>query len=82
MKELTQQQKKDIELIKPWAMSALKKSYDRVTPFKSVDNTDVYQLSKTEWGLHHKIGLPKLVIISNGKPTLLSLDEIFSVIAY
>ena len=80
-KKLTEQQEKDIELIGPWAMSALSSKYDRVTLFKTVDNIDVYMLTKTEWGMHHKIGMPILAIIENNRPVLLSKDEVLGVIA-
>lgn len=50
MKKLTEQQKKDIERLKPWALSSLPKKYDGVCLFKVVDGESVYHLYKTEWG--------------------------------
>ena len=46
MKKLTEQQKKDIERLKPWALSSLPKKYDGVCLFKVVDDESVYQLYK------------------------------------
>ncbi len=80
MKELTEQQKKDIERLKPWALSSLPKKYDGVCLFKVVDDESVYQLYKTEWGVRHKVGMPVLAIIENGMPKLLDYDEVLGVI--
>lgn len=80
MKELTEQQKKDIERLKSWALSSLPKKYDGVCLFKVVDDESVYQLYKTEWGVRHKVGMPVLAIIENGMPKLLDYDETLGVI--
>lgn len=80
MKELTEQQKKDIERLKPWALSSLPKKYDGVCLFKVVDGESVYHLYKTEWGKRHKIGMPILAIIEDGMPKLLDDDEVLGVI--
>ena len=81
MQKLTDQQKKDIEQLKPWAMNDIYRSLDVVKLFKVVDGVNVYMLGLSSWGKGHRVGSPILAIIDNGKPKLLDFNEVLQVIA-
>lgn len=81
MKQLTEQQKKDIELLKPWAKNDIYRSLDVVNLFKVVDGINVYILSLSSWGKRHKVGSPILAVVENGKPELLDFNDVLQVIA-
>ena len=81
MKKLTEQQKKEIEIIKPWAKNDIYRSLDVVSLFKVVDGVNVYILGLSSWGKRHKVGSPILAVVKDGKPELLSFNDVLQVIA-
>lgn len=81
MTNLTKQQTKDIELLKPFAKNHPEKSYDIVTFFKTVEGINVYHFVDSKWGKHHKIGIPVLAIIKNGTPTILDFEDTMAAIS-
>lgn len=83
--KLTEQQIRDIELIKPWALrheiDAHPQGFDTVQFYTSYKGINIYKLWNKRWNINHKMGYPKLVMLDNGIPTRLNIEEVKAVIA-